>query len=393
MPTLTSDDDVKKDRRTPRLSFTRVAILGAVLLLVWAAPWRSCGSCAACPTVPAAHPVVEGVATPRSALPLFLQPSAAEAPAPPAALPTPPPAAPPAALFRDTAYLLAPLLFPQLYKCAPGPAPAGGPTEWASQSHEDEWLESRIFTNASLVAPADSWGGTFIELGAVDGYTYSNTWHFEKTRGWRGLLIEGHPDNQAKLRTNAPTTRPNSVAVTASVCGLGQGGRAAGPGFLSFTKRGGAVGAAVEHAAPEFLKGWHADASEGVNVDCVPLQHLLDATGLHDVDLLSLDVEGAELAVLETLDWGVVNIRIAIIELDAHEPAKDAAVRTLLAREGFVPWPWGSVRDACTTECTVNEVFMNPRYEERKRGGGGRTWTPPYPMPRYNAGTGVRCAQ
>ena len=33
-------------------------------------------------------------------------------------------------------------------------------------------------------------GGYFIELGAADGLTQSNTAFLEKSRGWTGLLIE-----------------------------------------------------------------------------------------------------------------------------------------------------------------------------------------------------------
>lgn len=36
-------------------------------------------------------------------------------------------------------------------------------------------------------------GGFFIEVGAYDGLTMSNSLFFEKTRGWTGLLIEANP--------------------------------------------------------------------------------------------------------------------------------------------------------------------------------------------------------
>ena len=36
-------------------------------------------------------------------------------------------------------------------------------------------------------------GGFFIEAGAFDGETISNTLHFELNRGWTGLLVEPDP--------------------------------------------------------------------------------------------------------------------------------------------------------------------------------------------------------
>ena len=35
--------------------------------------------------------------------------------------------------------------------------------------------------------------GSFVEVGAFDGMTYSNTWHLAN-RGWYGVYIEAHPD-------------------------------------------------------------------------------------------------------------------------------------------------------------------------------------------------------
>lgn len=41
--------------------------------------------------------------------------------------------------------------------------------------------------------------GFFIEAGAFDGYTLSNTLLFEVNRNWTGLLVEAHPDNYEVL--------------------------------------------------------------------------------------------------------------------------------------------------------------------------------------------------
>ena len=39
----------------------------------------------------------------------------------------------------------------------------------------------------------DGLRGVFVELGAYDGITSSNTLVLEKCHGWRGVLIEGKP--------------------------------------------------------------------------------------------------------------------------------------------------------------------------------------------------------
>src|SRR5664279_1802870 len=47
---------------------------------------------------------------------------------------------------------------------------------------------------------------------------------------------------------------------------------------------------------------------------CVPLNDLLDAVGVNHVDFLSLDVEGAELAILKTIDFRRVRIDVMMLE-------------------------------------------------------------------------------
>jgi len=56
--------------------------------------------------------------------------------------------------------------------------------------------------------------------------------------------------------------------------------------------------------------------AEKVTVPCVPLQLLIDATGLWDIDLFRLDVEGGEKIVLETVDLRKTNIGVIMIEQD-----------------------------------------------------------------------------
>ena len=50
----------------------------------------------------------------------------------------------------------------------------------------------------------------------------------------------------------------------------------------------------------------------------------------------SLDVEGAELEVLQTLDFTAFHVSVLVIEQDGGNPGKDKALRQLLAARGFV---------------------------------------------------------
>ena len=59
---------------------------------------------------------------------------------------------------------------------------------------------------------------TFLELGAFDGIHASNTLYLEHCLGWRGLLIEPHPDAFARLALNRPRSWTIGSAVSDS-CG------------------------------------------------------------------------------------------------------------------------------------------------------------------------------
>ncbi len=105
--------------------------------------------------------------------------------------------------------------------------------------------------------------------------------------------MEGLPSNQPQLLA---TLLLNVALFTVGVCHEN-------PGLLSFTKGAGAVGRTDKFSTPEFLRDWHGVAATLVWLACVPLQLIMEATGLLHFNLFSLDVESAQLAVQETIDW------------------------------------------------------------------------------------------
>jgi hypothetical protein len=112
--------------------------------------------------------------------------------------------------------------------------------EHKSQAHEDEWLYDKIFSKYPV---EERRGGTFLEIGALDGSKYSNTWYYEKKWDWRGVLVEGHPQNTRKLRSNC-------AIFTAAVCDYSEGRRT---GNLQFTPGGGETGTVMADASPIFI--------------------------------------------------------------------------------------------------------------------------------------------
>ena len=70
----------------------------------------------------------------------------------------------------------------------------------ASPMIDGQFKQARI---VDLFFNESKYDGFFIEAGAYDGFTLSNSLFFEAYRGWKGLLVEAHPDNyETLLSTN-----------------------------------------------------------------------------------------------------------------------------------------------------------------------------------------------
>ncbi len=65
-----------------------------------------------------------------------------------------------------------------------------------------------------------------------------------------------------------------------------------------------------------FKKDWYTQlqAAAQIAVACVPLREILAHYNVRDVDLFSLDVEGGELTVLQSIDFDCFSFNVAVVE-------------------------------------------------------------------------------
>ncbi len=139
-------------------------------------------------------------------------------------------------------------------------------------------------------------GGTYIELGGLDGVRYSNSHIFIKALGCKGVLIELREDNFKQLVVN----RPDKIAaINTGVCSQTETLHEVTTGVET------PVGGIWEFAVPSFHEQWWRGItldSPGVReIECNMLDNLLLKYAPHTsvFDFFSLDVEGAELSVLK----------------------------------------------------------------------------------------------
>ena len=172
-------------------------------------------------------------------------------------------------------------------------------------------------------------GGFFIESGANDGVSYSNSLYFERYLGWNGLLIEPIPALVAACRRNRPKAIVEHAAlvpfnhpdtVDMRFCGLMSVVR---NGMRSSAEEDEhiRIGSEIQNVAPY-----------DVTVPAKPLQSILDAHDIRECDLLVLDVEGYEAQVLSGVDFDRFSPRAMLIEARY----RDAVEKVLAGRYRIV---------------------------------------------------------
>ena len=168
--------------------------------------------------------------------------------------------------------------------------------------------------------------GVYVEIGALDGWTHSNTRVLSKCHGWSGLLVEGNLKNYGNLLQRMD--RKNVTVHHSAVC-------EAPLRWATMTLEGGAVATDTTRVSAQFQRKWKSvnRPSRTVRVPCAPMHELLG--DIAHVDFFSLDVEGAELTVVNTIDFRRVTIDTFVVELDGHDKGKDARVAYVLGREGY----------------------------------------------------------
>lgn len=171
--------------------------------------------------------------------------------------------------------------------------------------------------------------GVFVEAGAYDGFIQSNTYWFERFRGWRGVLIEPVPH----LYRDCVRERRGSQVFQCALVPDGEKDAVAlrYGGLMSVVR--GALGSRAGEDAHASAGDMHGlDDSYEIEVPARTLTSVLDEAGVGEVDLLSLDVEGYEASVLRGLDLDRHAPRFILVEMDEAEARRSELERVLGGR-------------------------------------------------------------
>ena len=193
---------------------------------------------------------------------------------------------------------------------------SGEHARYFSQSGQDAFLEDHVFHGMRE--------GTFVEIGGYDGITGSNCLFFELLRGWNGLMIEPSP---AFFQLASQFRRCTCLDLAvAAVEGQAE--------FLNVREGYRQMSGLVQTYEPTLREQVEADprySGEVIEVRTRTLDAILTDAGLHKIDYISLDVEGAELAVLQGFPFEKYQITAWTVENNT----RDRRIPELMAIKGY----------------------------------------------------------
>ena len=174
--------------------------------------------------------------------------------------------------------------------------------------------------------------GYFVELGANDGTSQSNTYYFETQRHWRGLLIEPVLHNFLKCKASRSPENAYACAACVSFSYPETHVRLVYSNLMTT-----ALDLETDIANPsvhaELGKAYLGNGETPVEIlaPAKTLKALLDEANAPSViDLLSLDVEGAEIEVLKGIDHQRYRFKYLLIESRSEE-----VITSFLAERGY----------------------------------------------------------
>lgn len=166
--------------------------------------------------------------------------------------------------------------------------------------------------------------GVFLEIGANDGWTMSNTYHLEKYQGWRGILIEPLPRAFWFCRLHRRRSKCYNLACVGPE----------GPARLEM------VCSDLSTLAPDLVADpdRRVRRPRRVTVPTSTLSRIIDQADLGAPDFISIDVEGAEDHVLAGLERRHTP-NLLVVET-ARPEAVDKRLPGMRRVEQFSPEDW-----------------------------------------------------
>lgn len=204
-----------------------------------------------------------------------------------------------------------------------------------SQCRQDKFLDTVVFNNKKE--------GFFIDIGAHDGKTYSNSLFFEESNQWSGICIEPNPTVFAKLDSFRKSENLN-------VC-IGNSNKT-----IKFTQIEGyaeMLSGISESYDQRHIERIDRDiANKGgvrkeIDVEMITINSIGSLKEQH-IDFISIDTEGNEFDIVSSMDFRTLEVECIVIENNY----KDTRIRDFLAQYDFLLFH----------KLDFDDVYVNKKY-------------------------------
>jgi FkbM family methyltransferase len=183
--------------------------------------------------------------------------------------------------------------------------------QYYSQFGQDKFLDTKVFKGFR--------DGIYMDIGAHDGISLNNTLYFERELGWRGVNIEPNPDVYEKLLQN----RPNSACVKCAVSS--ENGTAEFLVNTGYTEMLSGLKHTYDKRHLERIETEEKTSNSShqtIQVDTRRFDTICENLGINRIHYLSIDVEGAEFDVIQSIDFSKVFIDVIDFENNYKDKSK-----------------------------------------------------------------------
>jgi FkbM family methyltransferase len=174
--------------------------------------------------------------------------------------------------------------------------------EYHAQHRQDQFLNEKIFHNKR--------NGVFLDIGANDGVSISNTLFFERELDWTGLCVEPIPEVYERLKNNR-----KCITVHGCISDKTQKDQ-----FLKIEGYPAMLSGLMSKYDPRHINrinheiNVYGGSKTLIDMECYNINELLEKNNISYIDFCSLDIEGGELDVLKTIDFDKITIKAFAIE-------------------------------------------------------------------------------
>lgn len=193
------------------------------------------------------------------------------------------------------------------------------------------YSRSQVFQDLFVVSQAtvNNINPFFVEFGVTDGITLSNTYLLEKHLGWKGIVAEPARVWHEELKTN----RQCEIDFR---CVTDKSGEQVDFLEVSETSDSSAeLSSIAKYSEEDWASNIRTKESKKYQVSTISLNDLLEEyKAPTEIGYLSVDTEGSELMILQSLDFSKYKIKIITVEHNFVE-AKRNKIFELLTSNGF----------------------------------------------------------